>query len=166
MAILTIIQYPNPVLRKKSRPVKKVDARIKLLIADMIETMHCAPGVGLAAPQVGENIRLIVIDVGEGAFAVINPKITKKNKELQSFEEGCLSFVGLVGPVLRPSKITVDGLDKNGKHLTIEAEGLLATVLQHEIDHLDGTVFLDHIKDKSLIREVSRKEEEDKKELL
>lgn len=132
----------------------------------MIDTMHAAPGVGLAAPQVGENIKLITVDIGEGAFAIINPKILKKNKEMQTFEEGCLCLPGIVGPVSRPSQVIVEGLDKNGKPFTIEAQGFLATVLQHEIDHLDGIMFIDRIGDKSQIKEVSKRYEEEKKELL
>jgi peptide deformylase len=164
--IREIIRYPNPVLRKKCRAIKKVDDNIRRLIDDLIETMHSASGVGLAAPQVGENLRVIAVDIGEGAFAVVNPKLKKKNKVLQTFEEGCLCLPGIVGPVERPSQVTVEGLDRQGQKLIIEAEGFLATVLQHEIDHLDGIVFLDRVKDKSLIREVSKKEEEEKKELL
>jgi peptide deformylase len=164
--IREIIRYPNPVLRKKCRAAKKVDDNIRRLIDDLIETMHAASGVGLAAPQVGENLRVIAVDIGEGAFAVVNPKLKKKNKVLQTFEEGCLCLPGIVGPVERPSQVTVEGLDRQGQKLIIEAEGFLATVLQHEIDHLDGIVFLDRVKDKSLIREVSKKEEEEKKELL
>jgi peptide deformylase len=164
--IREIIRYPNPVLRKKCRAIKKVDDNIRRLIDDLIETMHAASGVGLAAPQVGENLRVIAVDIGEGAFAVVNPKLKKKNKVLQTFEEGCLCLPGIVGPVERPSQVTVEGLDRQGQKLIIEAEGFLATVLQHEIDHLDGIVFLDRVKDKSLIREVSKKEEEEKKELL
>lgn len=166
MGILKILTYPNPILRKKCKAVNKVDARIRKLIENMIETMHKAPGVGLAAPQIGENIQLIVIDIGEGAFAVINPKIKHKNKIMQVFEEGCLCLPGIVAPVDRPSEITVEGLDKNGQKLVFEAAGFLATVFQHEIDHLNGIVFVDRVADKSLIREVSLKEEEDKKELL
>ncbi len=163
---LKIIQLPNPILRKKAKSIAKVDARIHKLIGNMIETLHAAPGVGLAAPQVGESIRLIVIDIGEGAFAVVNPKIKKRSRATQTFDEGCLSMLGLVGTVIRPSKVTVEGLDKNGEKITIEAEGFLATVLQHEIDHLDGIMFVDHIEDKSLIRLVTKKEEEDKQELI
>ncbi|OGC16883.1 peptide deformylase, partial [candidate division WOR-1 bacterium RIFOXYA12_FULL_36_13] len=157
---------PNPILRKKCKSIKKVDSRIKRLIKDMIDTMHTAPGVGLAAPQIGENIKLIVVDIGQGAFALINPKIVKKNKILQTFEEGCLCLPGIVGPVERPSVITVKGLDKNGQSIIIDAEGFLSTVIQHEIDHLEGIVFIDKIKDKSLIKEVSKKQEEDKKEFI
>lgn len=164
--ILPILHYPNPVLRKKCRDIKKVDDHIRQLVDDMIETMHAAPGVGLAAPQIGQNINLFVADIGQGAFAMINPKIAKKNKVLQTFEEGCLCLPGLIGPVSRPSAVTVEGLDRFGKPLVIEAEGFLATCLQHEIDHLHGVIFIDHIKDKSLIHEVSRQEEIDNKELL
>ncbi len=164
--IREIVRYPNPGLRKKCRAVKKVEGSVRRLIDDMIETMHAAPGVGLAAPQVGEDLRVIVVDIGEGAFAVVNPKVKKKNRVLQTFEEGCLCLPGIVGPVERASIITIEGLDRQGEKLIIEAEGFLATVLQHEIDHLDGIVFIDRVKDKSLIREVSKKEEEEKKELL
>jgi peptide deformylase len=164
--IRDIIRYPNPILRKKCKAIKKVDPHIQKLIDDLIETMHVAPGVGLAAPQVGENLRVIVVDIGEGAFAVVNPKTKKKNRILQTFEEGCLCLPGIVGPVERASQVTVEGLDRQGQKLIIEAEGFLATVLQHEIDHLDGIVFLDRVKDKALIREVSKKEEIEKKELL
>jgi len=164
--IREIIRYPNPILRKKCRAIKKVDDNIRRLIDDLIETMHAAPGVGLAAPQVGENLRAIIVDIGEGAFAVVNPKVKKKNRVLQTFEEGCLCLPGIVGPVERPSQVTIEGLDRQGQKLIIEAEGFLATVLQHEIDHLDGIVFLDRVKDKSLIREVSKQEEVEKKELL
>lgn len=160
------MRYPNPILRKKSKSVKKADEKIKKLIDNMIETLRAAPGVGLAAPQIGESLRLIVVDIGEGAFALINPKIKKKNNVLQTYDEGCLCLPGIVGPVSRPSRITVEGLDRHGEKFTIEAEGFLSTVLQHEIDHLDGIVFLDRVKDKSQIREVSKKEEEEKKELL
>jgi peptide deformylase len=164
--ILEIIRYPNPILRKKCKAVKKVDARTRKLIDDMIETLHAAPGIGLAAPQIGENIRLIVVDIGEGAFAMVNPKIKEKSKAHQTFDEGCLCLPGIVGPVSRSSRITVEGLDRNGEKFTIEAEGLLATVLQHEIDHLEGIVFLDRVTDKDKIRMVTKKEEEEKNELL
>ncbi|MBU0572869.1 MAG: peptide deformylase [Candidatus Margulisiibacteriota bacterium] len=164
MSILDILRYPNPVLRKKCKAVKKVDDSICRLIKDMIDTMHEAPGVGLAAPQVGKNIRLIVVDIGEGAFAVVNPKIKKKSGK-QMFEEGCLCLPGLIGPVERSSYVLVTGLDRNGEPLTIEAEGYLATVLQHEIDHLEGKLFIDRVKDNNAIRQVTPHDEE-KEELI
>lgn len=166
MMILEILKYPHPTLRKKAKAVKRVDQTIKKLIKDMIETMQAAPGVGLAAPQVGESLRVIVVDVGEGPFAMINPKFKMKKGPTQVFEEGCLCLPGLVGPVERPSIITVTGLDRQGKPLSIDAEGFLATVLQHEIDHLEGKVFVDRVKDKSLLREVTKKEEIEKKEFI
>ena len=164
--ILDILKYPHPTLRKKAKAVKRVDDKIKKLIKNMIETMQAAPGVGLAAPQVGESVRVIVANVGEGPFAVVNPKIKMKKGPTQVYEEGCLCLPGLVGPVERPSIVTVSGLDRNGQPIIIDAEEFLATVLQHEIDHLEGKVFIDRVKDKSLIREVSRKEEIEKKEFI
>ena len=162
--LLNIIRYPNPILRKKCKAIKKVDDGIRQLIKDMIETMQAAPGVGLAAPQVGKNIRLIVVDAGEGAFSLINPKVKKKSGS-QEFEEGCLCFPGLLGPVERASYVFVTGLDKNGEPVSIEAEGFAATILQHEIDHLDGKLFVDRVKDKNAIRMVTPHEEE-KEELI
>lgn len=164
--ILEILKYPHPTLHKKAKAVKRVDSRIKKLIKSMIETMQAAPGIGLAAPQVGESVRVIVADLGEGPFVVVNPKIKNKSGPTQIFEEGCLCLPGLVGPVERPSFVTVSGLDRNGQPITIDAEEFLATVLQHEIDHLEGKVFIDRIKNKSLIREISRKEEIENKEFI
>jgi peptide deformylase len=146
-----IIHFPNPVLRKKAKAIKRVTPEISKLANDMVETMHEAPGVGLAAPQVGQSIRLIVADIGQGAIAVANPKITKKSGE-HSQVEGCLSLPGIEAPVTRAAKVVVKGLDLNNKPITIEAEGLLATVLQHEIDHLDGHVFIDRVTDPTLIK--------------
>ena len=168
--ILEILKYPDPLLAKKSKAVKRVDDNVKKLIKDMIETMQAAPGVGLAAPQVGELVRVITVNVSmvipeqqqgkweSEPFALINPKIKKKSGQ-QVFEEGCLCLPGIVGPVKRASDITVEALDKNGNKVKIEATGFLATVIQHEIDHLEGIVFIDRIEDKSLIREISPKQE-------
>lgn len=153
MSILHILKYPNPLLRKKSQAVKKVDDALRRLIKDMIETMHTAPGVGLAAPQIGKNLRLIVVDVGAGPMALANPKIKKKTGK-QVFEEGCLSVPGLLGMVERAQKIEVSALDKNGQPIEIEAEDFLATVIQHEMDHLDGKLFIDRVTAKSDIREI------------
>jgi len=134
------------------------------LIEDMIETVHAAPGIGLAAPQVGESIRLIVADIGEGPIVLINPKIIEKSGN-QTFTEGCLCLPGVEAPVERASHVAVTGLDRCGKKVKIEAEGLLATVFQHEIDHLDGLVFIDRVKDPSLIKHVPF-EKEKKEELI
>ncbi len=159
MAVLEILKYPHPTLRKKSKAVKKIAPAISKLIASMIETMHAAPGVGLAAPQVGELLRIIVVDIGEGPVAIVNPRIVKRSGE-QTFTEGCLSLPDLEGPVVRSEFVAVKGLNKNGKDLSIEAEGLFATVLQHEIDHLDGKLFIDRVEDPSLIRPITKEEEQ------
>ncbi|MCX5751513.1 MAG: peptide deformylase [Candidatus Saganbacteria bacterium] len=153
MSILKIVTYPNPVLAKKAKAVAKVIPEIKKLIKDMLETMYKAPGVGLAAPQVGRSIRLIVIDIGEGPIALINPKVTAKHGE-QTLVEGCLSLPGIEAPVKRASNVTVTGLNEKGKKVNYDAEGLLATVFQHEIDHLDGIVCIDRVADPSLIKHV------------
>ncbi|MDI6731004.1 MAG: peptide deformylase [Candidatus Margulisbacteria bacterium] len=157
-----IIRFPHPVLKKKAKAVKRVTTEIVRLIDDMIETMQKAPGVGLAAPQVGESIRVIVADIGTGAIAVINPKIIKKSGK-QCLNEGCLSLPGVEAPVERAAHVIVTGLDRTGKKATIEAKELLATILQHEVDHLEGLVLVDRVSDPSLIKHVppaSEKKEE------
>ncbi len=162
--ILKIVRFPDPILRKKAKAVKRPTPEIVQLIDDMIETMHKAPGVGLAAPQVGRSIRLIVADVGEGPIALLNPKVISKSGE-QTIVEGCLCLPGIEAPVERAASVMVKGMDRKGKTVRVEGQGLLATVLQHEIDHLDGVVFIDRVKDPSLIRYVSPSEEK-KEELL
>jgi len=153
MAILNILRYPNPILKKKAKAIKKIDSKIKKLIADMEETMRAEPGVGLAAPQVGESIRLFVADIGEGIIVMINPKIVKRKGE-QTFMEGCLCLPGLDAPVKRASYVKVKGMNLKGKIREVEAQGLLAQVFQHEIDHLDGKVFIDRVEDPTQIRTV------------
>ncbi|OGC11811.1 peptide deformylase [candidate division WOR-1 bacterium RIFOXYA12_FULL_52_29] len=160
---MAILKFPNPVLRKKSRAVKKVTPEIVRLIDQMIEIMHAAPGVGLAAPQIGQSLQVIVVDVGTGPIALVNPRITKRSG-LQCYIEGCLSLPGVEAPVERASKIIIKGLSRDGKLLEIEANGFLATVFQHEVDHLDGKVLIDRVKDPSLIKFVAKKEP--KEELL
>jgi len=150
MALLEILTNQNPVLRKISRPVAKVTKEIRELAANMEETLMAAPGIGLAAPQVGELLRVIVADIGEGLHVLINPKIIKKSGT-QTFVEGCLSLPGIEGPVERANKVTVKALDLKGRTVEVEAEGLLATVFQHEIDHLDGKLFVDRVADPNLI---------------
>lgn len=162
--ILKIIKFPNPILRKKAKPVKKVTPEIVRLIDDMIETMHAAPGVGLAAPQVAKSLRLFVVDVGPGPIVLVNPKIIEKGGS-QTFTEGCLCFPGVEAPVERASHLKVSGLDRDGETITITTDGFLATVLQHETDHLDGIVFIDRVKSPTLIRYVQPSKEK-KQELL
>jgi len=156
--VLKIVKFPDPILRKKAKAVRKITPEIVKLIKDMIETMHQAPGVGLAAPQVGRSIRVIVADIGAGPMALVNPKITKKSGT-QTLYEGCLCLPGVDAPVERAAKVKIKAWDAQGKTVEIEAEELLATVLQHEIDHLDGVVFIDRVKDPALIRHIAPSQE-------
>ena len=149
MSIRRIYQYPEPVLRKKAIPIENFDDSLKTLIADMAETMYDAPGIGLAAPQIGESIRLLIVDIGKeqeerSYLAVINPEITHHEGK-QIDEEGCLSIPDLTANVERYKKITLTFQDEDGKMHEIEAEDRFAVVLQHEMDHLDGILFLDHL---------------------
>lgn len=150
MALLEILTNQNPTLRKISRPVAKVTKEIKELLANMEETLREAPGIGLAAPQVGELRRVIIADIGEGLHVFINPKIIKKSG-IQTFVEGCLSLPGIEAPVERAQQVVVRGLNLKGEKVEEEATGLLATVFQHEIDHLDGKLFIDRVADPNLI---------------
>ena len=140
--IMEILTNQNPLLRKVSKPVKKVTKEIRELAANMEETLRAAPGIGLAAPQVGQSIRMIIADIGEGLYVLINPKVIKK-KGKQIFTEGCLSLPGIEAPVERANHIIVKATDLKGKLVQVEAQDLLATAFQHEIDHLDGTIFID-----------------------
>ena len=145
MALLEIVKDPAPVLRKMAKPVTKVNASIRALLDDMADTMYDAPGVGLAAPQVGISKRVIVIDPHDeetGLFQLVNPEIVAKEGWVQG-TEGCLSLPGFVGDVYRYEKIQVVALDRNGRKVYIDAEGWLARIFQHEIDHLDGIMYTD-----------------------
>jgi peptide deformylase len=145
MAIRFIVKEPDPVLREHAKPVPKITPNIHKLLDDMADTMYEAQGVGLAAPQVGILKRVIVMDCGEeygGLIELINPEIIKKEGE-QFGPEGCLSIPGLQGDVRRAQKCTVKGWDRNGQEIEIEGEELLARCIQHEVDHLNGVLFLD-----------------------
>lgn len=144
MALRNIRTYGDEVLRKKSRKVEEINDRIHTLIKDMLDTMYNADGVGLAAPQVGILKRVIVIDVGDGPVALINPEIISGEGE-QIDEEGCLSIPGKGGSVLRPYKVKVKALNESGEEVMIEGEELFARALCHEIDHLEGVLFVDKI---------------------
>lgn len=146
MAIRKIRGEGDEILKKKSRPVDEINEKIQELIDDMLETMYKANGVGLAAVQVGVLKQVIVIDIddGEGPLVLINPKIIKEKGE-QEVEEGCLSFPNKFAKVIRPEEITVEALDRKGKTIKIKAKELMAQALSHEIDHLNGTVFVDKI---------------------
>ncbi len=137
--------YPDPVLRQKSKRVKHIDGAIARLIDDMVETMHEVGGVGLAAPQVGTPLRVVVIELpGEEILVLVNPEIVKRSGERQ-VEEGCLSIPGYRGEIKRSEKVTAKGLDRRGREIRIKGEGLLAQVLEHEIDHLNGITYIEHL---------------------
>lgn len=147
MAILDILHYPDPRLYTVAKPVKEVDASIQRLIDDMAETMYAALGIGLAATQVDVHLQVIVIDISEdkqNLQVFINPRLIGKCGT-QEFEEGCLSVPGIYDKVTRAERITVEALDRNGQPFTLEADGLLAVCIQHEMDHLQGKVFVDYL---------------------
>ena len=144
MAALPIIEYPNPILSKKTELIKDAKkASIKKLIINMLETMEKNNGVGLAAPQVGKSVRLCVIRVDDTTYVLINPKITYKSWRKEIAEEGCLSFPGKFIPVKRFKKVRVKAQDEQGNSINIKADGLLGRALQHEIDHLDGKLYIE-----------------------
>lgn len=147
MAILNILHYPDPRLHKVAKPISEVDDSIRTLAADMAETMYAAPGIGLAATQVDVHRRLIVVDTSEAKNDLrvfINPEIVKAGGEREG-EEGCLSVPGIYDKVCRAEQVTVKALGLDGKPFTLTADGLLAVCIQHEIDHLNGIVFVDHL---------------------
>lgn len=149
MAILEIRKFPDEVLKRKALPVEEINGRLQSLIDDMIETMYAAPGIGLAAPQVGVSRRLIVVDIGykdgkSSLLTIINPELILSEEIIDS-EEGCLSLPGHILNIKRSARVVVKGMDRHGNPLEIEAEGLLARALQHEIDHLDGILILDRL---------------------
>lgn len=142
MALREIRKIGDDILRKKSRVVDRVDEKIKTLFEDMLETMYHSNGAGLAAPQVGILKRVIVVDIGDGPIRLGNPEILEENGELLD-EEGCLSVPGTSGMVKRPEKVRVKGINENGEEVIIEGEGFLARALCHEIDHLNGILYVD-----------------------
>lgn len=144
MAILKILVEGDPILRKKAQPIPKITKRIKDLAKDMLETMYYAKGVGLAAPQIGVSERLVVIDVGDGPHFLVNPQIINREGQ-QRDVEGCLSIPGRNEYVTRAEKVTVTAQNLEGKNIKIEGAGLLAVAFQHEIDHLDGILFIDYL---------------------
>lgn len=156
MAIRKIIFEGDPILRKKSKKVKRIDPLTLQILDDMAETMYAAPGIGLAAPQVGINERLVVIDVGDGLLKLINPKITYFGEEKEVDTEGCLSVPGMIGDVERPIVVTLKAQGPDGKFFRIEeADGMLARCIQHELDHLDGVLYIDKAEN---MREVTEEE--------
>ena len=150
MAILPIRIYPDPVLRVKTRKVEEFDARLRKLATDMVETMHAAPGVGLAAPQVGSDLRIAVVDISVGEDPallkiLVNPEIVRR-EGLETDVEGCLSLPGITDKVDRPTAVTVRAQDLAGKPFELEAADYMARAICHEVDHLDGILFTDHLR--------------------
>ena len=149
MALLEILQPPNPLLKTKAQPVDHIDDTLRRLATDMFETMYKAPGIGLAAPQVGVLQRMIVVDVADGEerrpMALVNPEIVWQSEELATAEEGCLSLPEQFADVIRPSAVRVRFTTEHGEARELPAAGLLARCLQHEVDHLDGILFVDHL---------------------
>ena len=148
MTVLSILKYPDPRLHRVAEPVREVNDRIRELVRDMAETMYAAPGVGLAATQVDVHERVVVIDVSEAKDDLkvfINPEIVSASEDLKVYEEGCLSVPGIYDEVERPDRVTVRALGLDGQPFTLEADGLLAVCIQHEIDHLNGRVFVQYL---------------------
>jgi peptide deformylase len=145
VSLLEIRTFGDPVLRSPGLEVVEFDDRLRTLAADMHETMHAAPGVGLAAPQIGVPRRLFTFDSGEESGSYANPQIVSRSEETQEGEEGCLSIPGVYFPVVRAMRVTVKAQDLYGEQVTHEAEGFLARIFQHEIDHLDGVLFVDRL---------------------
>ena len=144
MSLKAIIRYPDPVIRKKSEFVEEVNEEIKQLIEDMTDTMHASSGVGLAAVQIGVLKRVIVVNVGEEFIAMVNPEILENEGESQ-MEEGCLCLPGVLIEIKRSEKVKVKGLNDKGEEIVVDAEGLLARALQHEVEHLDGILIIDKV---------------------
>ena len=148
MAQLTILQFPDPRLRTKAKPVASVNQRIRQLVQDMFDTMYAAPGIGLSASQVDVHLRVIVMDISEEQSAprvFINPEITVLDEELGAYDEGCLSVPGFYETVERPKVVEVSAIDQQGAAFSERIDGLMAVCLQHEIDHLDGKLFVDYL---------------------
>ena len=168
MAVRQIITIEDPILRQRSRKVREFGPELGQLIDDMIETMREAPGVGLAAPQVGVLRRVIVVEVpkdeedpeaGTLLYEMVNPEIVKAAREIVEGEEGCLSIPGYVGDVPRHTMVVVRGQDRFGRPVRVRAHGFLARVFQHEIDHLDGVLFIDRVRSPEKIRKIEPEEE-------
>jgi peptide deformylase len=145
VSILDIRVLGDPVLRKPTKPVTEVTDELRRLIADMFETMYAAEGIGLAAPQVGRSERVAVVDVAGKKFALINPEIVSRNGASEKAEEGCLSIPDIYGDVERPPEVTIRALDENGNQYEASGNDLLGRCFQHEIDHLDGKLFIDYL---------------------
>ena len=168
MALIKILTEPNKILRQQSLPVEKVDGELQKLIDDMLETMYAAPGIGLAAIQVGVPKRIIVLDIAskdepKNPMCFINPEIIEKSETNSSYEEGCLSVPGQFAEIDRPSKCYLKYLDYYGQPKELKAEGMLATCIQHEMDHLEGILFIDYLsklKRSMIVKKLSKQKKE------
>ncbi len=171
MPIRDIVKHPNDILRRKALPVNTIDVAMRKLLDDMVETMRAAPGVGLAGPQVNVPLRVIVVEYGEEPeedgngqqtpkqlFALVNPEITRSSTETASATEGCLSIPGLIGDVERAESVTIKALNKRGQPVKIKAKGWLARIFQHEVDHLNGVLFIDRAENIQALREEDAQE--------
>jgi peptide deformylase len=160
MALMPIVRVPDPVLRQKTKKIKKIDGSLQKLIDDMIETMHDAPGVGLAANQVGISLRVCVIHVpGEDVVTLINPEIVKRSGTREC-DEGCLSLPGYKGVVPRSEKVVVKGLNRDGRPVRYHASDLFAEAIEHEVDHLNGVLYFDYLESIEKLEPYTRAEEE------
>ena len=158
MAVVPIHVFPDPILRQKSKRVRAIDGSIRRLIGDMLETMHSDGGVGLAAPQVGVLLRVIVIGMPEEEeIVLINPQVVRRKGE-RLIPEGCLSVPGYIGEIKRAEVVTVKGLDQKGKEIRIKADELLAQALEHEIDHLNGVLYIDYLESMDKLRKIEPEE--------
>lgn len=168
MTILKILTAPDPVLKKKAIKVAAVDDRVRRVMDDMLETMYHAPGIGLAAPQIGLSERIVVIDIGRSEenrqpLCLVNPEIVWVSDEDNTYEEGCLSVPEYYADVVRPKAVKVRFLDRDNNPVEMETDGLLATVVQHEMDHLDGILFVDHLtslKRNMILRKLAKQKKE------
>jgi len=150
MALRDLRIYPDPLLREHCRKIEDVDDEVIQLLDDLAESMYANKGLGLAAPQIGAALRAVVVDVEQRdgtprLVELVNPEVIESSNESSEFEEGCLSFPNEAEKVIRPAEVTVRALDRDGKLIEVKTDGLLATAIQHEIDHLDGVLFIDHI---------------------
>jgi peptide deformylase len=161
MAVMPVIKMDNPLLHRKAKKVGKIDSSIQKLIDDMVETMHEVGGVGLAAPQVGVPLQLVVIQETDEAdvITLINPEIVKTSEETEMMTEGCLSLPGYRGEIKRFTSVTVRARDHQGKLIRIKGEDLLSQVLQHEIDHINGIVYVDHLESMDKLEKIEAEDE-------
>jgi len=154
MAIRAMRHLPDPVLRQKAKKVSTIDSSIQRLINDMVETMQQANGVGLAAPQIGVSLRVVVLQMpGEEPVAIINPEIVKRSGE-QEVTEGCLSVPGYAGEIKRSISVTIKGQNRQGKAIRLKATGLMAQALEHELDHLNGILYIDHLESQDKLHKI------------